>query len=127
MLDRLQVVETDSFDHKQQAQIAMQHLVPQILLERGVPEGKVGFTNEALLELAQTAEQGGVRAIRSALEQCISKVALWIDTQDADFLAPLRAADLTKTEAGALVKGGLARLLAEGGARAQGPPAGMYA
>ncbi len=125
LLDRLQIVETDSFDHRQQAQIAAQHLIPQILQERGMNERKVTFSEGALEELVRAAESGGVRAIRSALEQCISKVALWIDPNGADCLVSLREHGLTMTASGALVRGALTRLLTTGPGGSR-PPPGMY-
>ena len=104
LLDRLQIVQTDSFDIKAQVQIASNHLVPQVLQERGLARDFVLFDQEALQDLAWKAENGGVRAIKSALEQCVDKVSLWADCGDDDFLKPLQPRDLRKTATGYEVK-----------------------
>lgn len=126
LLDRLQVVETDEFDSVAQAKIAEEHLVPQVMRERGIEAGKISFTSEALQRLAKMAPSGGVRCLKSVLEQATSKVALWGDAPDPDFLLPLRPADVQGLKDSVVVKSGLDRLL-EAMQKSRAPPTGMYA
>jgi ATP-dependent Lon protease len=126
LLDRLQVVHTDTFDCAAQAKIAQTHLVPQVLKERGLGEGKISFDPEALCRVARDCAEGGVRALRSVIEQAATKVALWTDAQDADMLAPLCEEDVTRDESGqCVITGGLQRLLVDKTKR-RAPPCGMY-
>ena len=122
LLDRLQVIHTDTFDAKAQAVIAGDYLVPQVLKERGLPAGAVSFASEALLRVAKDCAGGGVRALRAVVEQTITKVLMWRDTQDADLLAPLRVADVVTRDGRYIVLAGLERLLAQKDAL----PPGMY-
>jgi len=125
LLDRLQIVETDEFDSATQAKIAEEHLVPQVMRERGVEAGKITFAPEALQWLARMAPGGGVRCLKSVLEQATSKVALWRDAPDPDFLLPLRPSDVERLEDSVRITAGLDRLL-EAMQKSKPPPTGMY-
>lgn len=126
LLDRLQVVHTDTFDCTAQARIANTHLVPQVLRERGIMDGKISFDPEALRRVASDCTDGGVRALRSVIEQAATKVALWLDTHDRDMLSPLSEKDIKQEENGrCVVIGGLQQLLVDKTQR-RAPACGMY-
>ena len=108
LLDRLQIVRTDEFDCTEQAKIAATHLLPSILSDAKLkdPEQLV-FDSEALVELCRVVGKGGLRQIRSVLEQAIFKGNMWIELEDDEFLKPLCPSDLKRTSSNRyiLIKG----------------------
>lgn len=128
LLDRFQVVQTDVFEPTSQAKILQDHLLPRVLAERGLPRHFLELSPEVLREAASCCGSGGVRSVRSALEQVVSKACMLQDVGDAALAYPLGAADLVQLSADRFqLRGGLARLLEEGrkGAEAAAP-FGMY-
>jgi ATP-dependent Lon protease len=123
LLDRIQVVTTDSFDSEARCRVAAEFLLPKLLRQRGIEPGRVRVSPGALRSLALRCPDGGVRALRSVLDQAISKVSMWRDAGDADFLLPLLPADVEIVDERLSVNGGLERLLDSPSSR--GPP-GMY-
>lgn len=112
LLDRMQIVQTDSFDAGARLEIVIKHIAPAVLRERGSCADCVVFGHGALEELAKRSTSGGVRAMRIALEQCISKVLLWKDVSDDKYLLPLLPGNLERGPDGKLcITGGIARLL----------------
>jgi len=125
LLDRLQVVQTDAFDPREQANILRDYLLPRVLAERGLPPDFLVVAGGALSEAVYACAAGGVRALRSVLEQVLCKACIWRDTEDASLLHPLRPEDLARTGAGYELRGGVARLLDEA-RKLDAPPPGMY-
>ena len=123
LLDRLQVVSTDSFDSEARCRVAAEYLLPKLLRQRGIEPGRVCVSPGALRSLALRCPDGGVRALRSVLDQAISKVSMWRDAGDADFLLPLLPGDVEIGAERLSVNSGLERLLDSSSSRA---PPGMY-
>lgn len=91
LLDRLQVVEMESFDEAAQRQILTRYLMPSILNGRGLPEERVSLSTEAVSEfLGVFRANEGLRLLRSALEEVVNKVLLFEATGDGRRLYPMR-------------------------------------
>jgi ATP-dependent Lon protease len=129
LLDRLQVVQTDAFDARQQSTILRDFLLPRILAERGLAPDFLSLSTEALREAAMTCCSGGVRLLQSVLEQAVSKVSLFRETGDGELIHPLRRDDFAQLAEGRYeLRGGVALLLAASrSGDERPPPASMYA
>ena len=127
LLDRLQVVDTDEFDAQAQSRIAYNYLVPQILKERDVDPDSVRFELDEINRASKLCCQGGVRGLRSVLEQAVTKALLWRDAADPDFLLPMKPCDIEQRDGVLLIKGGLTSILREMKDAGGRPPPGMYA
>jgi len=123
LLDRLQIVETDRFDAKAQIDIALGHLLPQILKERNLEKDKVFVEPSALQVLLRNTEASGVRPLKAILEQVVTKCCLYADTQDAEFLLPLKPDNVQLDNKTIRVMSGLDNFRAEA---ANTVPLGMY-
>ena len=128
LLDRFQVIRTDVFEAAGQIKILQEYLLPRVLSEHCLPKDFLVLSPEVLREAASCCGSGGVRSIRSALEQVVCKACILRDVGDASLVHPLAASDLVQVSAGRfLLKGGLALLLAEGRKGSEyTPPWGMY-
>ena len=112
LMDRMQTVQTDAFDTEARVAIAIEHIAPAVLFERSLEPNAITFDSEALRDLASACDGGGVRILRSSIEQCVSKILLWKDTQEDHYLHPLKVEDVEKLPSGSIrVKAGMARLL----------------
>lgn len=131
LLDRLQVVATDAFEPPEQLKILKEYLLPRVLQEYGRPADFLSLGGDALQEALQASSQGGVRLLRSVLEQTVCKVSILHETNFDDFMFPLRSGDVVRVGPGRYqLCSGLARLVSEAAAGKQdrhGPPPGMYA
>jgi ATP-dependent Lon protease len=128
LLDRLQVVQTDAFDARQQATILRDFLLPRILADRGLAPDFLSLAPELLREAALACCAGGVRLLQSVLEQAVSKVCLFRETADGDLIYPLKRSDFVQLAAGRYeLRGGLVLLLeASRSGEDRAPPASMY-
>lgn len=127
LLDRFQVVQTDNFDAAAQAKILKNYLLPRILAEHGLPADFIRLSEGALREAAQGCVEGGVRCIRSIIEQVVCKASIFQETRDASLMHPLTPRDLYEREGKFELRGGVALMLAEGRKGLDGaPPPGMY-
>jgi len=131
LLDRLQVVATDAFDSQAQVKILEQYLLPRVLREYGRPTDFLSLTGDALQEATHVCSEGGVRLLRSVLEQTVCKVSIFHETASDEFMFPLRPGDVVKVGPEAYrLRGGLGRLVMEAAAGKQerrAIPLGMYA
>ena len=130
LLDRMQVVATDAFDASSQMKILKQYLLPRVLKEYGQPVDFLSLSQEALQEAVQVCGQGGVRLLRSVLEQTVCKVSILHETASDAFMYPLRVGEIMKVGLKAYeLRGGLLRLVDEamaGKSERQAVPPGMY-
>ena len=124
LLDRIQVVSTDSFDADARCRIAAEHLLPKLMQQRGIEVGSFVVSSSALRALSLRCPDGGVRSLRAVLDQAISKVSMWRDAEDVDFLLPLLPTDVEISNGKLCIVGGLERLLES--SALSGPPLGMY-
>jgi len=128
LLDRLQVVSTDAFSAADQVKIMQQHLLPKILLERGLAPDFLEISPEAGKEaVTYCKETGGVRTLRSTIEQLITKVCIFNDTRgDEQLTHPLKRKHVKQLKGGVyqLQEGVFFELFkAE---KSHTPPLGMY-
>jgi hypothetical protein len=128
LLDRFQVVETDTFDAASQAKILEGYLLPSIVAERSLPKDFFTLSADCVREVTKNCSKGGVRGVRSLLEQAVCKTCIFHETQDASLLFPLKPGDLLEISTGGYqLVGGVRRLLEAARGESQGPPLGMYA
>ena len=112
LLDRLQIVLTDEFDSVEQASIASTHLLPSIYKDfNHVNANRVFINHQALLELSNSIGKGGLRQMRSILEQALIKGCMWIEIEDADILKPLVPNDFEISFNSYTIQRGLYKLL----------------
>jgi len=129
LLDRFQVVQTDVFAAAEQTKILQDYLLPRILREHDLPPDFLTLTEDALREAAQVCVEGGVREIRSVLEQIVCKACILHETHDDAVLFPLKSGDLHEVAPGRFqLRRGVGAVCQEGrGSANQRPPLGMYA
>jgi ATP-dependent Lon protease len=110
LMDRFQVVKTDSFDSVHQATIMRKYLLPRILADHSLPEGFVSLSDEASKEIVNAASAGGVRLLRSVLERVVCKVNIYNMSNEASLMHPLRLSDVRILGGGSYeILGGLKR------------------
>jgi ATP-dependent Lon protease len=129
LLDRFQVVQTDVFTSASQGLILKNYLLPRILQEHGLRRDFLVLSEDAVKEASLHCVEGGVRDVRSALEQVVCKACILHETGgDESLLFPLNKGDLRQVSHGRFeLKRGIGRILVEGrgGAESRIPP-GMY-
>lgn len=127
LLDRLQVVPTDSFTPREQVHIVRDYLLPRILQEHQLASDFLDLSQDVLVEATSLLRKGGVRAIRSALEQVVCKVSIYAETAEVTLMYPLTPSDVTRLPSGRyLLKGGIHRILADAAGHNSAPPSSMY-
>jgi ATP-dependent Lon protease len=127
LLDRFQVVQTDVFGAAEQTQILQNYLLPRILQEHDLPPNFLVLTEDALREAAQVCVEGGVREMRSVLEQIVCKACILNETHDETVLFPLKSGDLHALGASRFeLRRGVSAVFQEGRGSTQRPPLGMY-
>jgi len=129
LLDRFQVVQTDVFTSASQGHILKNYLLPRILEEHGLRRDFLVLSEDAVKEASLHCVEGGVRDVRSALEQVVCKACILHETRgDESLLFPLKKGDLREAGHGRFeLKRGIGRILLEGrgGSESRIPP-GMY-
>ena len=128
LLDRFQIVQTDSFSAREQVKILQEYLLPRILREHHRPADFLTLSEAALREAVVVTQAGGVRIIRSALEQVVCKLSIYMETSDSSLIYPLQPADFGRLRGGSsyVLLGGLSKLLEEAADGASRPPCSMY-
>ena len=127
LLDRFQVVQTDVFAAAEQIQILHNYLLPRILQEHDLQSDFLILTEDALREAAQVCVEGGVREMRSVLEQIVCKACILNETKDEAVLFPLKKGDLHALSEGRFeLRRGVSAVFQEGRGSTQRPPLGMY-
>jgi len=130
LLDRFQVIQTDVFTASSQINILKNYLLPRILDEHGLPKGFLVLSEDALKEASSHCVEGGVRDVRSALEQVVCKACILGETGgDESLLFPLKRGDLREVAPGRFqLQRGIGAILLAGRASSETtPPLGMYA
>jgi len=128
LLDRFQIAQTDSFSAREQVKILQDYLLPRVLREHHRPPDFLTLSEAALREAMTAAQAGGVRAVRSALEQVVCKLSIYVETSDASLIFPLQPSDFGRLREGSsyVLLGGLFRLLEEAADGSSRPPCCMY-
>ena len=91
LLDRLYVIETDTFDTAAQRVIAKTHIVPRTLSELGL-SGDICFEDGAA-EKCVIPGSGGVRNIKKMVETLCRKAIIWNLTREPSLILPLSLED----------------------------------
>jgi len=87
LLDRMEVLELPGYSEEEKLQIARRHLLPRQVLENGLDDGRIRFSDEALLELVRSyTREAGVRNLERALGRICRKHACTVAAGDAPLL-----------------------------------------
>ena len=130
LLDRFQVIQTDVFSSASQGHILKNYLLPRILAEHGLHRNFLTLSEDAMKEATNNSVEGGVRDIRSILEQIVCKACILQETGgDESLLFPLKKGDLREVTPGCYeLERGIGKMLVEGRRGNESkPPLGMYA
>ncbi|MCH5240632.1 MAG: AAA family ATPase [Muribaculaceae bacterium] len=75
--DRMEVIEMARYSHMEKREIAMRHLVVQVLKENGFTEDEISFTPEAIDTIIQKfTHEAGVRQLKMQISKVVRKLAL---------------------------------------------------
>jgi ATP-dependent Lon protease len=97
LLDRMEVVTLDGYTEEEKVAIARDHLLPRQIEKAGLEPSDVEFTDVALgMIAAEYTREAGVRQLERGLAKTLRKVAVALDSADAE--APIQV------DADALVK-----------------------
>jgi len=130
LLDRFQVIHTDVFTAAAQGLILKTYLLPRILSEHNLPTEFLTLSEDAIKEASTHLMNGGVRDVRSVLEQVVCKACILQETGgDLSLLSPLKKGDLREVAPGCYeLMRGIGAMLLEGRKGVDSsPPLGMYA
>jgi ATP-dependent Lon protease len=90
LIDRIQVVQTETFNTEEQRKIVKSFLIPQCIQRSNSPPGIVDIDNEGLDILLQSIDSKyGVRGALGIIDELISKVLIWKSTQEKELIYPL--------------------------------------
>ena len=85
LLDRMEVIEINSYTTVEKFYIAKKYLVPKQLKKNGIAKGKLTFTDEALRTIIlQYTKEAGVRNLERKIAAVCRKAAVGILTEDKD-------------------------------------------
>ncbi len=77
LLDRMEVVQLSGYTAEEKVEIAKRHLYPRLLTETGLDEGRINFTDEALMAIVQDyTSESGVRQLQKKLAAAMRKCVL---------------------------------------------------
>ena len=76
LLDRMEVVDFSGYTEREKAEIAKTYLIPKQLLESGLAEHQVSFTDEAVMEVvSRYTRESGVRQLERQVGAVARKLA----------------------------------------------------
>jgi ATP-dependent Lon protease len=76
LLDRMEIIEVPGYGENEKLAIAKQFLVPKELGENGLGEAKIGFRDDALLEIIRHwTMESGVRSLEREIARCARRIA----------------------------------------------------
>jgi ATP-dependent Lon protease len=85
LLDRMEVVEFSGYTEREKQAIARQYLIPRQVLENGLTDQQVTFTEPAVAEvITKYTREAGVRQLERELGKVARKVARKIAGQEAE-------------------------------------------
>ncbi|MBU42413.1 MAG: endopeptidase La [Spirochaetaceae bacterium] len=85
LLDRMEVVTLSGYTLAEKEAIARKHLLPKILTDLKLPEGKVQFQNDAIKRVIENhTREAGVRTLKRKLESLARKAVLKIHENPQD-------------------------------------------
>ncbi|HOQ49570.1 MAG TPA: magnesium chelatase domain-containing protein, partial [Candidatus Kapabacteria bacterium] len=88
LLDRMEIIELNSYLEIDKLQIAKRHIIPKLLKEFGLEKLKINFTDEAILKIIrQYTREAGVRNLEREIASVLRKLAKEIVANIPDFSA----------------------------------------
>jgi ATP-dependent Lon protease len=85
LLDRMEVVTLDGYTEEEKVAIARDHLLPRQIEKAGLEPADVEFTDVALgMIAAEYTREAGVRQLERGLAKTLRKVAVKLDSADAE-------------------------------------------
>jgi len=76
LLDRLEVIQMDSYSEKEKLSIALNHLIPKQLKQHGLTKRNLGFTEDGIKMLINSyTKEAGVRNLEREIANICRKVA----------------------------------------------------
>jgi ATP-dependent Lon protease len=74
--DRMEVIEFTGYTQEEKAQIAARYLCPRQIREKGLPHGKVFFSDEAIAKIVQEyTREAGIRSLERRIATICRKIA----------------------------------------------------
>ena len=119
LLDRMDLIEINSYTPIEKFHIATEHLIPKQLTKHGLTAGQVSFTDEAIRHMiSDYTKEAGVRELERQIGRCLRKAARQIlegtkkkhritPKNLAEYLGPVRymPEDSLKEDAVGIVRG----------------------
>lgn len=82
LLDRMEIIELSSYIEEEKLQIAKRFLIPKVMKEYGIDEGRVKFSDSAIRDLINYyTRESGVRNLERQISSVLRKVAKKIVTE----------------------------------------------
>jgi ATP-dependent Lon protease len=76
LLDRMEIIEVPGYGENEKLAIAKRFLVPKELEENGLKDTRIGFRDDALLEIVRHwTMESGVRGLEREIARCIRRLA----------------------------------------------------
>ena len=76
LLDRMEIIDIPGYGENEKLSIAKQFLVPKALVENGLSQAKISFTDDALRGIIRYwTMESGVRSLEREIARCIRRVA----------------------------------------------------
>ncbi len=84
LLDRLEVIQMDSYSEKEKLSIALNHLIPKQLKQHGLTKRNLSFTDEGIKTLINSyTKEAGVRNLEREIANICRKVAKLVVSGEA--------------------------------------------
>ena len=98
LLDRMEVIELNSYLETEKFHIARNFLIPRQTEENGLKEGQIDIPDETITAVIRDyTREAGVRTLERRIAKLCRKTAVEIlDRKDADFVNHVRPEDLTR-------------------------------
>jgi ATP-dependent Lon protease len=76
LLDRMEIIDIPGYGENEKLSIAKQFLVPKALVENGLSQAKITFTDDALRNIIRYwTMESGVRSLEREIARCIRRIA----------------------------------------------------
>jgi ATP-dependent Lon protease len=76
LLDRMEIIDIPGYGENEKLSIAKQFLVPKALMENGLAQANIGFTDDTLRSIIRYwTMESGVRSLEREIARCIRRIA----------------------------------------------------